>query len=166
MEIYKSCALQEWKEKCKTFIFFFFATFLYWIVLYIVIPMSVNFALSQWSSPQSVYIRLSYWVGKTSVLASGVELPIIIYFLTKLGLVTPAFKNLSQIRYCTCSCRGCHNATGCCKSNYRCNTNVINLWSIFISVLVTKNKIIIMSAIIEEFNDYRSKMNEKLLTTK
>jgi hypothetical protein len=37
------------------------------------------------------------------------------------------FKNLSQIRYCTCSCRGCHrNATGCCKSNYRCNTNVIN----------------------------------------
>jgi hypothetical protein len=36
--------------------------------------------------------------------------------------------------------------------------------SIFISVLVTKNKKrIIMSAIIEEFNDYRSKMNEKLL---
>jgi hypothetical protein len=35
--------------------------------------------------------------------------------------------------------------------------------SIFISVLVTKIKRIIMSAIIEEFNDYRSKMNEKLL---
>jgi hypothetical protein len=35
--------------------------------------------------------------------------------------------------------------------------------SILISVLVTKNKRIIMSAIIEEFNDYRSKMNEKLL---
>jgi AhpD family alkylhydroperoxidase len=35
--------------------------------------------------------------------------------------------------------------------------------SIFISVLVTKKKRIIMSAIIEEFNDYRSKMNEKLL---
>jgi hypothetical protein len=34
--------------------------------------------------------------------------------------------------------------------------------SIFISVLVTKIKRIIMSAIIEEFN-YRSKMNEKLL---
>jgi hypothetical protein len=33
----------------------------------------------------------------------------------------------------------------------------------FISVLVTKIKRIIMSAIIEEFNDYRSKMNEKLL---
>jgi hypothetical protein len=32
--------------------------------------------------------------------------------------------------------------------------------SIFISVLVTKKKRIIMSAIIEEFNDYRSKMNE------
>jgi hypothetical protein len=33
---------------------------------------------------------------------------------------------------------------------------------VFFSVLV-KNKRIIMSAIIEEFNDYRSKMNEKLL---
>jgi Sec-independent protein secretion pathway component TatC len=40
--------------------------------------------------------------------------------------------------------------------------------SIFISVLVTKIKRIIMSAIIEEFNDYRSKMNENywLTTTK
>jgi sec-independent protein translocase protein TatC len=45
MEIYKSCALQEWKEKCKgihlfsSLLFFIGVLFGY----YIVIPMSVNF---------------------------------------------------------------------------------------------------------------------------
>jgi hypothetical protein len=34
--------------------------------------------------------------------------------------------------------------------------------SIFISVLVTKNKKNNYGAIIEEFNEYRSKMNEKI----
>jgi sec-independent protein translocase protein TatC len=45
MEIYKSCTLQEWKEKCQG-IHIFFSSLLFIGVLfgyYIVIPMSVNF---------------------------------------------------------------------------------------------------------------------------
>jgi hypothetical protein len=77
--------------------------------------------------------------------------------------VTPVLRTYRKYAI-ACSCRGCHrNATGCCKSNYRLPMLLIYEASIFISVLVTKIKRIIMSAIIEEFNDYRSKMNEKLL---
>ena len=58
--------------------------------------MSVNFvATFTVSSVVLNQFTLDSYIGmvKTSVLASGLffELPIIIYFLTKLGLVTPAF---------------------------------------------------------------------------
>jgi sec-independent protein translocase protein TatC len=75
MEIWKFISPALYKNvKKKRHSSFFFATFLYWsAVYYIVIPMSVNFVATFKVSdpPQSVYIRLLYWVGKTSVLASG-----------------------------------------------------------------------------------------------
>ena len=63
---------------------------------FVVIPMSVNF-LATFSVSDVVknQFTLDSYIGmvKTSVIASGLffELPIIIYFLTKLGLVTPEF---------------------------------------------------------------------------
>jgi sec-independent protein translocase protein TatC len=75
MEIWKfiSPALYKNVKKCKAFIFFLRYFSLLGAVYYIVIPMSVNFVATFKVSdpPQSVYIRLLYWVGKTSVLASG-----------------------------------------------------------------------------------------------
>ena len=58
--------------------------------------MSVNFVATFTVSPTVInQFTLDSYIGmvKTSVIASGLffELPIIIYFLTKLGLVTPAF---------------------------------------------------------------------------
>jgi len=86
------------KKNAKAFIFFSSLLFFIGVLFgyYIVIPMSVNFVatfkvsdlvLNQFTLDS--YIALV----KTSVLASGLffELPIIIYFLTKLGLVTPEF---------------------------------------------------------------------------
>lgn len=63
---------------------------------FIVIPMSVNFfATFKVSAAVKNEFNIESYMGmiKTSVLASGLffELPIIIYFLTKLGLVTPQF---------------------------------------------------------------------------
>ena len=63
---------------------------------FVVIPMSVNFlATFTVSDVVKNQFTLDSYMGmvKTSVLASGLffELPIIIYFLTKLGLVTPKF---------------------------------------------------------------------------
>jgi sec-independent protein translocase protein TatC len=145
MEIWKFISPAFYKNERKmqrhsSFFFFFFIGVLFGY--YIVIPMStLLLPLKEWSSPQSVYIRLLYWVGKTSVLASGYffELPIIIYFWQNWWPCV--FKNLSQIRYCTCSCRGCHR-----KPDVVSQTIVaipmllIYEASIFISVLVTKNK--------------------------
>ncbi|SCY40504.1 twin-arginine translocase subunit TatC [Flavobacterium caeni] len=63
---------------------------------FIVIPMSVNFfAGFQVSSVVKNEFNIDSYIGlvKTSVLASGLffEMPIVIYFLTRLGLVTPMF---------------------------------------------------------------------------
>jgi sec-independent protein translocase protein TatC len=78
MEIWKfiSPALyKNEKKNAKAFIFFLLLFFIGVLFgYYIVIPMSVNFVATfkvSDLSPQSVYIRLLYWVGKTSVLASG-----------------------------------------------------------------------------------------------
>lgn len=63
---------------------------------FVIVPMSVNF-LATFSVSEVVKneFNLDSYIGmvKTSVIASGLffELPIIIYFLTKLGLVTPNF---------------------------------------------------------------------------
>jgi len=63
---------------------------------YIVTPLSINF-LGTYSVSQQVNnnFDLSSYIGlvRATVIASGIifELPIIIYFLTKIGLVTPEF---------------------------------------------------------------------------
>lgn len=87
-------------EKKNAKIFIFTSSILFFLGVlfgyYIVIPMSVNF-LATFSVSDVVknQFTLDSYISmvKTSVLASGLffELPIIIYFLTKLGLVTPNF---------------------------------------------------------------------------
>ncbi len=63
---------------------------------FVIAPLSVNF-LTSYQVSQEVFndIDLSSYIGtiRASVIACGLifELPIIIYFLTKVGLVTPAF---------------------------------------------------------------------------
>ena len=68
---------------------------------FIVVPMSVNFfATFQVSKTVINQFTLDSYISmvKTSVISSGLffELPIIIYFLTKLGLVTPQFLRKSR----------------------------------------------------------------------
>jgi sec-independent protein translocase protein TatC len=95
------------------------------------------------------------------------ELPIIIYFLTKLGLVTPAFLRTYRKYAIVLVLVVAAIVTPpdvVSQTIVAIPMLLIYEASIFISVLVTKKKRIIMSAIIEEFND-RSKMNEKRLTT-
>ncbi|MBD3863610.1 twin-arginine translocase subunit TatC [Olleya marilimosa] len=63
---------------------------------YIITPLSINFlGTYSVSSEVSNEIDISSYIGliRASVLASGIifELPILIYFLTKVGLVTPQF---------------------------------------------------------------------------
>ncbi|MBU2938425.1 twin-arginine translocase subunit TatC [Lacinutrix sp. C3R15] len=76
----------------SSFLFFLGVLFGY----YIVTPLSINF-LGTYSVSQEVHndFDLSSYIGlvRATVIASGLifELPIIIYFLTKVGLVTPEF---------------------------------------------------------------------------
>ena len=126
------------KKNAKVFIFFSSLLFFLGVIFgyFVVIPMSVNFvATFTVSDIVKNQFTLDSYIGmvKTSVLASGLffELPIIIYFLTKLGLVSPTFlRTYRQIRYCTstyhCSYR---YTTGCGESNHSCDTHVINLRS-------------------------------------
>jgi sec-independent protein translocase protein TatC len=88
------------KEKKNARIFIFSSSLLFFMGVlfgyFVVIPMSVNFlATFTVSDVVKNQFTLDSYMGmvKTSVLASGLffELPIIIYFLTKLGLVTPKF---------------------------------------------------------------------------
>ncbi len=88
------------KEKKNARVFIFFSSLLFFLGVlfgyFVVIPMSVNFvATFSVSSIVKNQFTLESYIGmvKTSILASGLffELPIIIYFLTKLGLVTPTF---------------------------------------------------------------------------
>jgi sec-independent protein translocase protein TatC len=100
-EIWKfiSPALYE-KEKKNAKVFIFTSSLLFFLGVlfgyFVVIPMSVNFvATFSVSEVVKNQFTLDSYMGmvKTSILASGLffELPIIIYFLTKLGLVTPDF---------------------------------------------------------------------------
>jgi sec-independent protein translocase protein TatC len=63
---------------------------------YIICPLSINF-LGSYSVAEEIHndFDLDSYIGlvRASTLASGLifELPIIIYFLTKIGLVTPEF---------------------------------------------------------------------------
>ena len=80
--------------------FIFIASLLFFIGVlfgyYIVTPLSINF-LGNYSVSSQIFndFDLSSYIGllRTSVLASGIifELPIIIYFLTRVGLITPEF---------------------------------------------------------------------------
>lgn len=94
-----SPALYE-KERKHAKIFIFTSSLLFFMGVvfgyYVVIPMSVNFVATFSISEMVInQFTLDSYMGmvKTSILASGLffELPIIIYFLTKLGLVTPEF---------------------------------------------------------------------------
>jgi sec-independent protein translocase protein TatC len=80
--------------------FIFVASFLFFLGVlfgyYIVTPLSINF-LGNYSVSEEVFndFDLSSYIGmlRASVLACGLifELPILIYFFTKIGLITPAF---------------------------------------------------------------------------
>lgn len=88
------------KEKKHAKLFIFSASVLFFLGVlfgyFVIVPMSVNFfATFSVSSAIKNEFNVQSYIGlvKTSVIACGLffELPIIIYFLTKLGLVTPAF---------------------------------------------------------------------------
>ena len=94
-----SPALYE-KERKNAKIFISTSSLLFFLGVlfgyYVVVPMSVNFvATFSVSDVVKNQFTLDSYMGmvKTSIIASGLffELPIIIYFLTKLGLVTPDF---------------------------------------------------------------------------
>ncbi|MBW1657740.1 twin-arginine translocase subunit TatC [Flavobacterium quisquiliarum] len=100
-EIWKfiSPALYE-KERKNAKLFIFVSSLLFFLGVlfgyFVVIPMSVNFvATFSVSDVVKNQFTLESYMGmvKTSVLGSAIffELPIAIYFLTKLGLVTPEF---------------------------------------------------------------------------
>ncbi|WP_333879416.1 twin-arginine translocase subunit TatC [Flavobacterium sp.] len=94
-----SPALYE-KERKNAKSFIFVASILFFLGVlfgyYVIVPMSVNF-LATFSISDVVknQFNIDSYIGmvKTAVIASGLyfELPIILYFLTKLGLVTPTF---------------------------------------------------------------------------
>ena len=94
-----SPALYE-KEKKNAKLFIFIASILFFLGVlfgyFVIVPMSINFvATFSVSSVVKNEFNLDSYIGmiKTSVIAAGLffELPIVIYFLTKLGLVTPNF---------------------------------------------------------------------------
>lgn len=88
------------KERKNARGFIFIASLLFFIGVlfgyYIVTPLSINF-LGNYSVSSEIFndFDLSSYIGllRASVLASGIifELPIIIYFLTRVGIITPEF---------------------------------------------------------------------------
>ena len=88
------------KERKNARGFIFIASLLFFVGVlfgyYIVTPLSINF-LGNYSVSSEIFndFDLSSYIGllRASVLASGIifELPIIIYFLTRIGVVTPDF---------------------------------------------------------------------------
>ncbi|MGB0186152.1 MAG: twin-arginine translocase subunit TatC [Flavobacteriaceae bacterium] len=88
------------KERKNSKGFLFFSSLLFFIGVlfgyYVICPLSINF-LGTYSVADQVHndFDLNSYIGlvRASVLASGFifELPIIIYYLTKIGLVTPQF---------------------------------------------------------------------------
>lgn len=88
------------KERNNARGFIFIASILFFIGVlfgyYVVTPLSINF-LGNYSVSSEIFndFDLSSYIGllRASVLASGLifELPIIVYFLTKVGIVSPEF---------------------------------------------------------------------------
>ena len=94
-----SPALYE-NERKYAKVFIFTASLLFFMGVlfgyFVIVPMSVNFLASfSISTVVKNDINLDSYIGmvKTSVLAGGIffELPIIVYLLTKLGLIKPSF---------------------------------------------------------------------------
>ena len=94
-----SPALYE-KERKNVRVFIFIASIFFFLGVlfgyYVIVPMSINFSATfSISKMVQNQFTIDSYIGmlKTSVIASGLffELPVIIYFLTKLGLVTPLF---------------------------------------------------------------------------
>ncbi|MCG9973053.1 twin-arginine translocase subunit TatC [Christiangramia crocea] len=86
------------RKHAKGFIFITSVLFFLGVLFgyYVVTPLSINF-LGKYQVSETVFndFDLSSYIGlvRASVLASGLifELPIVIYFLTKVGIVTPDF---------------------------------------------------------------------------
>ena len=86
------------RKNARGFIFISSLLFFFGVIFgyYVVTPLSINF-LGNYAVSGEVFndFDLSSYIGllRASVLASGLifELPIIIYFLTKVGIVTPNF---------------------------------------------------------------------------
>ncbi|HEY9185895.1 MAG TPA: twin-arginine translocase subunit TatC [Salegentibacter sp.] len=86
------------RKYAKGFIFISSLLFFTGVIFgyYVVTPLSINF-LGKYQVSETVFndFDLSSYIGlvRASVLASGLifELPILIYFLTRIGIVTPAF---------------------------------------------------------------------------
>ena len=86
------------RKNARGFIFIASLLFFFGILFgyYIVTPLSINF-LGNYSVSSEIFndFDLNSYIGllRASVLASGIifELPIIVYFLTKIGIITPAF---------------------------------------------------------------------------
>ena len=98
MEVYQTWIVSERTKKCQDF--FVISSFLFFLGIlfgyYVITPLSVNFLGSYLVADQiQNNIDLSSYIGllRACVLSAGFmfELPIIIFFLTKLGLVTPEF---------------------------------------------------------------------------
>jgi len=100
-EFWKFMSPGLYKEERKNAkVFIFISSFLFFIGVlfgyYVVTPLSVNF-LGSYSVSDMVArnIKIGSYIAllRSSVLASGLifELPIIVYFLSKMGLVTPVF---------------------------------------------------------------------------
>ncbi len=84
------------KKECKRIYFYFIFFIFYWCSIWLLhcYSFSINF-LGSYSVSNEIFndFDLDSYVGlvRASVIASGLifELPIIVYFLTKIGLVTP-----------------------------------------------------------------------------
>jgi len=94
----KPALYEKERKNAKSFIFISSLLFFTGVLFgyFVIAPMSVNFFATFSVSEVIVNeININSYIGliKTSSIASGLffELPIIIYFLTKLGLVTPKF---------------------------------------------------------------------------
>jgi sec-independent protein translocase protein TatC len=90
--------LQNEKNKTKTFVFYVSLLFFLGVLMgyFLITPISIQFLLAYNVSDQVVNtISLTSWISFTSSMwfATGLvfELPVFVYFLTKLGILTPTF---------------------------------------------------------------------------
>ena len=86
------------KKKTRTFVFYVSLLFFMGVLMgyFLITPISIQFLLAYNVSDQVVNtISLTSWISFTSSMwfATGVvfELPVFVFFLTKLGILTPTF---------------------------------------------------------------------------